>query len=60
MKLLIASAIKTPLMPINFGKITVKGATMITFLKIEKKMACYITMWLTIGRKLQQKCKETV
>ncbi len=20
--------------------------------------ACYITMWLTIGRKLQQKCKE--
>ena len=22
--------------------------------------ACYITMWLTIGRKLQQKCKETV
>ena len=22
--------------------------------------ACYITMWLTIGRKLQQKCKESV
>ena len=41
MKLLIASAIKTPLMPINFGKITVQGATMITFLKIEKKMACF-------------------
>ena len=37
MKLLIASAMKIPLIPINFGKITVNGATMMTFLKIEKK-----------------------
>lgn len=39
MKLLIASDMNTPSIPIKRGRIIVRGATIITFLKIEKKIA---------------------
>ena len=42
MRLEIGSARKTPSTPRpkNFGRISVRGTTMITFLKIEKKIDC--------------------